>query len=147
MQFAYTADQAGDYVAPASTVLAQSAVAEGDELFPALLAHLRRRYPEVYGSAVCVCREPECREIQIGEGEGLSGGNSSVHISTRLGAYTGRSANLNLLGMNNPSSNLTTVYLDTPLVGPTPEPLEHIWDLPVLRYHKKWLFTLTLFWW
>ena len=28
--------------------------------------------------------------------------------------------------MNNPSPNLITVYLDTPLVGPTPEPLEHV---------------------
>ena len=28
--------------------------------------------------------------------------------------------------MNNPSPNLTTVYLDTPLVGPTPEPLEYV---------------------
>ena len=42
LQFAHTADQVGAYVAPASTVLAQSAVAEGDELFPALLVHLRR---------------------------------------------------------------------------------------------------------
>ena len=49
LQFTYTADRAGAYVAPASTVLVPSAVAEGDDLFPALLAHLRRRYPEVYG--------------------------------------------------------------------------------------------------
>ena len=81
MQFTYTADRAGAYVAPASTVLAQSAVAEGDELFPALLAHLRRRYPEVYGSAVGMCWAPERREIKTGEGEGLSGSNSSVHSS------------------------------------------------------------------
>ena len=27
--------------------------------------------------------------------------------------------------MNNPISNLTTTYLDTPPVGPTPDPLEH----------------------
>ena len=50
LKFAYTTDRAGDYVAPASTVLTQSTVVEGDELFPALLAHLRRRYPEFYGS-------------------------------------------------------------------------------------------------
>ena len=49
LQFAYTADQSGDYVAPAYTVLVQSAVAEGGDLFPALLYHIRRRYPEVYG--------------------------------------------------------------------------------------------------
>ena len=33
-KLAYTADQVGDYVAPVSTVLAQSTVAEGDELLP-----------------------------------------------------------------------------------------------------------------
>ena len=49
LQFAYTADRAGAYVAPASTVLVPSAVAEGEDLFGALLTHLRRRYPEVYG--------------------------------------------------------------------------------------------------
>ena len=95
----------GAYVAPASTVLAQSAVAEGGELFPELLEHLRRCYTEVYGSAVGTFRAPERREIQIGEGEGLSGGNSSVHISIKLGAYAGRLANLNPAGMNNPSPN------------------------------------------
>ena len=110
---------------PASTVLAQSEVAEGDELFLELLGHLRRRYPEVYGSAVATCQAPERREIQIGEGEGLSGG-TSVHSSIKLGAYTGRFINLSLAGMNNPSPNLTTVYLDTPLVGPTPELLEYV---------------------
>ena len=46
-QFTYTVDRSGAYVVHMSTVLAQSAVVEGDELFPALLAHLRRRYPEV----------------------------------------------------------------------------------------------------
>ena len=66
-------------MAPASTVLAQSAVAEGDELFPALLAHPRRRYPEVYVYAVGTCQAPERREIQIGEGEGLSSGNYSLN--------------------------------------------------------------------
>ena len=113
-------------MAPASIVIAQSAVSEGDELFPALMSHLRRRYPEVYGSAVGTCWAPECREIQIGEGEGLSGGNYSVHSGIKLGAYAGRLDNLNLSGMNNPSPNLTTVYLDTPLVGPTLDPLEYV---------------------
>ena len=68
LQFAYTTDRSGAYVAPASTVLVQYTVAEGGELFPALLAHLRRRYTEVYGSVVGTCRAPECREIQIREG-------------------------------------------------------------------------------
>ena len=119
MQFAYTKDRAGAYVAHASTVISQSAVAEGGEIFLALLAHLRRRYPEVYGSTLGMCRSPERRDIQIGEGGGLSGGNSIVQSSIKLGAYEGRLANLDLAGMNNPSPNLTTVYLDTHLVGPT----------------------------
>ena len=123
LQFTYTTDRAGSYMAPASTVLAQYDVAEGDELFPALLAHFRRRYPEVYGSAVGTSWAPECRDILLKEGEGLSGGPSSVNSSIKLGAYAGILANLNLLGINNPSPNLTTVYLYTPLVGPTPEPL------------------------
>ena len=37
LQFTYTADKAGAYVAPASTVLVRSTVAEGDDLFTALL--------------------------------------------------------------------------------------------------------------
>ena len=123
LQFAYTANQEGAYVTPVSTVLAQSAVAEGGELFPALLAHLRRRYPDVYDPTVDTSRAPEHRELQIGDGEGLRSGNSSVNSSIKLGAYTGRLANINLSGINNPSPNLTTVYLDTPLSGPTPEPL------------------------
>ena len=125
LQFKYTAEQEGSYMAPASTVLAQSAVAEGDELFTALLAHFRRRYPEVYGSAVATCQAPERRDIHIGEGEGLSGG-TSVHSSIKLGAYAGRFTNINLAGMNNLIPNLNTVYLDTPLVGPTPESLEYV---------------------
>ena len=124
LQLAYTADRSGAYVAPASTVLAQSTVAEGDELFLLLLAHLRRRYPEVYGPAVAVSQAPECRDLQIGEGEGLSGG-TSVHNSIKLGTYAGRFTNLSLAGMDNTSPNLTTVYLDTPIVGTTSEPLEY----------------------
>ena len=118
LQLEYTADQVGAYVAPASTVLSQSAVAEGDELFTALLVHLRRHYPEVYSSAMATGRVPDHREIQIGEGEGLSG-RTSVHSGIKLSAYAGRFTNISLAGMNNPSPNLTTVYLDTPLVGPT----------------------------
>ena len=61
-------DQVGAYVVPASTVLTHSAVAEGGELFPALLAHLRRLYPEVYGPEVATGQVSERREFQIGEG-------------------------------------------------------------------------------
>ena len=85
LKFAYTRYQVNAYVAPVSTVLAQSAVAEGGELFLALLVHLRRRYLEVYGPEMGMCWAPERREIQIGEREGLIGGNSSVHSSIKLG--------------------------------------------------------------
>ena len=123
-QFAYTVDRADAYVAPASTVLAQSAVAEGDEFFLALLVHLRRLYPEVYGPAVAMGWAPERREIHIGEGEVLSS-MTNVHSSIKLGAYIGIFNNLSLAGMNIPIPNVTTVYLDKPLVGPTPDPLEY----------------------
>ena len=126
LQFSYTADQAGAYVAPTSTVLTQSAVAKGDEPFPALLGHLRRLYPDMYSSTVGMSWAPECREIQIGEGEVLSGGNYNVHSSTKLGAYAGRLENLNPTGINKPGPNLTTLYLDTPLVEPTLDPLEYV---------------------
>ena len=97
-------------------------VAEGDELFLTLLAHLKRLYPEVYGPVVATGWTPEHRELNIGEVEGLSG-RTSVHSSIKLGAYAGRFTNLSLAEVNNPSPNLTTVYLDTPLVVPTPDPL------------------------
>ena len=69
-------------------------------------------------------RAPQHREFQIGEGEGPSD-RTSVN-SIKLGAYAGRFTNLNLAGMNNLSPNLTTVYLDNPLVGPTLELLEYV---------------------
>ena len=72
MQFAYTADQAGYYVAPASTVFTQSAVAEGDKLFLEIISNLMRLYPEVYGPAVYLGRAPELMEFLIGKGEGMS---------------------------------------------------------------------------
>ena len=106
-------------------VLVPCGVAEGDELFVALLTHLRRRYPEVYGFVPVTARTPERREKPIGAGEGMSGSNSATS-SLNLGAYAGRLDNLNLAGINNPIPNLTTLYLDTPLVGPTPEPLEYV---------------------
>ena len=68
LQFTYTVDRAGDYVAPASTVLAQSAEAEGDELFLEFLSHLRRLYNEVYGPAVSLGRAPESKEFLLREG-------------------------------------------------------------------------------
>ena len=80
----------------------------------------------MYGLAVDTDRAHERRELLIGEGEGLSDGPSSVTSSIKLGAYAGRLDNLNLAGINNPIPNLTTVYLDTPLVGPTPEPPEYV---------------------
>ena len=121
----YTADRAGAYVAPASTVLAQSAVSEGDELFLVFLSNLRKLYPEVYGPAVSLGWAPERMEFPIREGGGLSGG-TSVNSFSKLGAYADRFNHINLSRMNNLSPNLTTVYLDTPLVGPTPDPLEYV---------------------
>ena len=77
LQFVYTADRAGDYVAPVSKVLTHSTVAEGGELFPEILSHLRRLYPEVYGPAVSLCQAPERREFPLQEEELLSGGTSN----------------------------------------------------------------------
>ena len=54
-------------MAPASTVLAQSAVAEGDELFLVFLSNLRRLYPEVYGPEVSLSWAPERREFPLRE--------------------------------------------------------------------------------
>ena len=125
LQFAYTADRVGAYVAPASTVLVPSAVAVGDDLFPAILAHLRRRFPEVYGLGGNTAQAHERRDTPLEEGEGFSGG-TSVNSSIKVGSYAGRLDNLNLVGINNPIPNLTTVYLNTPLVGPTLEPLEYV---------------------
>ena len=122
LQLFYKVDMAGDYVAPAPTVLVPASVAEGDDLFAALLAQLRRQYPVVYGLGENTAQAPERRETLFGVGEVMSGG-TSVNSSLNLGAYAGRLDNLNLAGINNHSPNLTTVYLDTPLVGPTPEPL------------------------
>ena len=50
--------------------------------------------------------------------------------SSKSGAYAGIFNHLNLSGMNNPSPNLTTVYLDMTLVGPTTDPLKQF-ILPV----------------
>ena len=68
LQFTYTADRAGAYVAPVSTVLVQSAVAEGGNLFPELLSHLRRQYPEVYVFGVDTAWAYNYRELILGEG-------------------------------------------------------------------------------
>ena len=92
-------------------------------MFAALLAYLRRRYPKVYGLEHNTARAHERREIQIRAGEEMSGGNLSVTSSLNLGAYAGRLNNINIAEINNPSPNLTTVYLDNLLVGPTSEPL------------------------
>ena len=67
-------------MAPASTVLSQSVLGEEDDLFMALLAHLRRLYPKVYGTAVATGSAPECRDFQIEEGEGLSGGLAYIVV-------------------------------------------------------------------
>ena len=48
IQFTYTADSTGDYVAPDSTVLVPSAVLDGDPIFPDIWRHLLRRFPGAY---------------------------------------------------------------------------------------------------
>ena len=113
-------------MAPEFTILVQYAVGKGDDLFPALLAHLRRQYPEMYGLSVDTAWAHERRELILREGEVLSGGTSSVNISIKLGAYAGTLDNINLAGITNPIPHLTTVYQYTPLVGPTPETLEYV---------------------
>ena len=72
MQFAYTADRTGFYVAPTSTVLVQSVVVEGEEIFPYFFMHLRKLYPGAYApstlgpgpdySVALTGQEPERRE-------------------------------------------------------------------------------------
>ena len=61
LQFAYTVDRSVAYVAPASTALAQSAILEGGEVLIAILQYLQRLYMEVYGPAVSLGWDPDCR--------------------------------------------------------------------------------------
>ena len=62
LQFTYTEDRAGVYVVLASTVLVPSMVADGGDLFAALLAHLKRQYPEVSGMGENTARSHERRD-------------------------------------------------------------------------------------
>ena len=48
LQFTYTAERIGDYVAPASTVIFQSVVSEGDILLSLAWRHLQKIYPGAY---------------------------------------------------------------------------------------------------
>ena len=91
LQFSFTSDRAGSYVAPASTVLSQSPIAEEGELFLTILQHLRRLYLEVYGPAVSLGRVHACRYFHLGEdGEVLSSRNLHIIRFSELGAYTGK---------------------------------------------------------
>ena len=93
-----------------------------------ILSHLQRLYTEAYGPAVSLGQVPARRYFPMGEdGEGLSGGNISINRFSKLGAYAGRFDYLSpiITRMNNPRPSLTTVYLDTPPVGPTPDSLEY----------------------
>ena len=90
LQFAYTVYRAGDSLAHASTVLIHSSIAEGDHVFPEILLHLRRLYPEVYGPVVSLGSSPVLREFPLGEdGEVLSNVNLSVNSFSKLGTYVG----------------------------------------------------------
>ena len=105
-------------MAPMSTVLTQSAVSEGDEIFTEILSHIKIIYPEVYGPAASLVWAPERREFMLGEGVGFSGGTSSATSISKVGAYAGKFKNLSPR-----LSEITNVYLDTPIVVPTPEHL------------------------
>ena len=115
-------------MAPSSTVLIQSMIAEGGEIFPTILWDIQRLYPEVYSPVVSLGSAPAHREFPLREdGEGLSSGNLSINTFSKFGTYAGRFDNLGLIiaRVNNPSPSLTNVYLDTPPVGPTTDPLEY----------------------
>ena len=58
-------------------------------------------------------------------GEGLSGNNLIINSFSKLGSYAGIFDNLSpsISRMNNPSPSLDHVYLDTPQLGPTMDPL------------------------
>ena len=97
LQLSYNEDQAGAYVEPASTFLAQSAIEEGGKLFPWILSHLRRLYTEVYGPAFSLGQAPERREFILKEEtKVLSISNSILNSSSKLGACAGRLKNLAL---------------------------------------------------
>ena len=91
LQSVYNAYQSGDYVAPASTILAQSAIVEGDKTFPEIIQHLRRMYPEVYGTVVSLGWAPARSDLPLREtGAGLSSVNLVNNRFSKLGAYIGR---------------------------------------------------------
>ena len=80
----------------------------------------------MYGPAVSLFQAPACTEFPLREdGEGLSGGNLSDNSFSKLGTYAGIFDNLSpsIASMNNPILIIPYVYLDTPPVCPTPEPL------------------------
>ena len=58
LQLSYTAYRMGDYAVSASTVLSQSAIEEGGELFPVILQRLHRLYTELYHLAVSLGCSP-----------------------------------------------------------------------------------------
>ena len=77
---------------------------------------------------VSLVRVPARREFHLREdGVGLDGSSINNNRFSELGAYACRFNNLSpsTASMNNPSPKLTHAYLDTPPVGPTPEPLEY----------------------
>ena len=65
--------------------------------------------------------------FRLERGGGLGGG-TSVTIFSKLVAYARRFNTLSpsIESMNNPSSRLTNVYLNTHIVGPTPDPLDYV---------------------
>ena len=108
LQFSCNSYQAGAYVVPASVVLSQSTIAEGEKLFPAILQHLRRLHPEVYRPAVSLVWLPARRDSHLGEyGAALSSVDLINNSFSNLCDYVGIFKNLSPITamMNNPSPN------------------------------------------
>ena len=55
LQFVYTVERTGAYVAPVSTVLIPSVESEGDPLFPSFWRHLLRRFTGAYAPTLTMC--------------------------------------------------------------------------------------------
>ena len=90
LQFSYTTDRTGAYMAPASMVLVQSAVVELDALFTAYFQQLCKCYPRAYAPSMIDpgpeylfatnAWAPDYRELNRGEewGEGIVNLNNSI---------------------------------------------------------------------
>ena len=126
LQFNYTEDWTRYYVAPASTVLVQSAVVDGDELFPDFYRHLQKIYPGAYAPSTLVpwtdypvapnVQASNSGEYQLGEDGGERLCRLINIIFSDLGTSdlgTIRNLRPSVSRMNNLSPNVTTDYFNT----------------------------------